>query len=176
MNRFLISARTFLIFVFFTCALVSASDAHGSFFSKKNEKPREKKYYLGLAAIQNTEAYEIFLRGSKSETAKLYYLVDRIKVAKDLHYLFEGGRYDSSDAEMGGMWAIWHHHQIGEGARAFIFEEVARFPADSRNCFIQFPDGSTELAYVVLLNELDLLEETLKQNEKKENEPEAGAR
>ena len=113
--------------------------------------------------IEHTQAYKAFLRGSGSETAKLYYLLDRIKETPNLTYLFEGVRYPWFDAYAAGTWILWHHHKKGEEAHGFLHKELSAYPTAGSSAIIELSDRSHHLAYPILINELDLLEETVKQ-------------
>lgn len=121
-----------------------------------------EKIYLGPLPIQETQAYKTFLNSSGSETAKLIYLGDRIKSAQNLSYYFEGDRYNWFEAYSGATWLLWHDHERGEDAHSFIHKEAIRFQNPTKPTSIEFPDQSRHLASQVLLNELDLLEDTIK--------------
>lgn len=123
-----------------------------------------QKVYLGTLPIETTEAYQMFLDSSRSEAAKLDYLLQRIKTAQDLVYLHEGSPYNWLEAYRAGAWILRHHYERGEDARTFIRKEVWLYQTPGKPNAIKFPEGSIHLVYYVLLNELDLLEETLQAN------------
>ena len=123
--------------------------------------PEGQKVYLGRVPIEPTAAYQMFLNSSQSEAAKLDYLLQRIKTAQDLVYLHEGSQYNWLEAYRAGSWLLRHHYERAENARHFIQKEVWRYQAPGKPNAIKFPEGSIHLLYYVLLNELDLLEETL---------------
>ena len=130
----------------------------------KGVTPEGQKVYLESLPIENTKAYQAFLLSSKSETAKLYYLLDRIKAAKDVTYRFEGSQYNYFEAYLAALWLLIYHYKRGEDAHSFIRKEIAAYAGFSESTTMNFPDGSYHLAYHVLINELDLLEETFKQH------------
>ncbi|MBI4358071.1 MAG: hypothetical protein HY584_02110 [Candidatus Omnitrophica bacterium] len=125
----------------------------------KGLTPQGEKVYLGIHPMQETEAYQSYLLSSKSEAAKLNYLLDRIKEAKELTYYHNGGRYSWLEAYRAGTWVVRHHYEKGEDARSFIRKETLLYEKSAKPNAIQFPDGSIHIAYFVLLNELDSLEE-----------------
>lgn len=120
-----------------------------------------KKVYFDTAPIQQTDAYKNFLKSSRSETAKLYYLLDRIKAARNLSYYFEGDRYNWLEAYMAATWLLWHHYDKNKNARDFVDEEIARYQMISKTTTIQFPNQSHHIAANVMVNELELLENTI---------------
>ena len=130
----------------------------------KGVDPEGQKIYLGPVPIEKTKAYQAFLLSSKSETAKLYYLLDRIKAAKEVTYRFEGSQYNYFEAHLAALWLLIYHYKRGDDAHAFIRKEIAAFAGFSESTTMNFPDHSYHLAYHVLINELDLLEETFKQH------------
>ena len=157
--------RTYRLLIFaFLLSLTPLLGIGCSSIPPKEACRNAEKIYLGPLPIQETEAYKIFLNSSKSETAKLSYLGDRIKSAKDLVYYFDGDRYNWLEAYSAGVWLLWQDHKIGEDAHSFIRREAIRFQNPTKPTAIQFPDRSRYLAAEVLLNELDLLEDTINQN------------
>src|SRR3989338_171633 len=127
----------------------------------KGVTPEGVKAYLGPASIQDTEAYKTFLNGSRSEAAKFDYLLERIKAAQDLEYYHEGNRHNWLEAYRAGTWLLRHHYKPGQDARDFVHKEVLLYQTPGKPTAIKFPDGSIHIAYYILLNELDLLDETL---------------
>ena len=130
----------------------------------KGVTPQGEKVYLGFLPIRETEAYQSFLLSSKSEAAKLNYLLDRIKEAKNLIYYHAGSRYSWLEAYRGGAWVVRHHYEKGEDAKSFIHKETLLYERSGKPNAIQFPDGSIHIVYFVLLNELDSLEEAIAAN------------
>ncbi len=128
----------------------------------KCDPPEVKKVYLGPIPIQNDQAYKTFLKSSRSETAKLIYVADRIKAARNLTYRYEGEFYNWLEAYSGAMWLLWQDHKAKEEAHAFVRKEALRLQNPKNPTVIQFPDKSTYPAPEILLNELDLLEDTVK--------------
>ena len=130
-----------------------------------------KKVYMGPVPIQNTPAYQTYLLSSKSETAKLLYLGDRIKAEKNLTYWYLGSCYNWFEAYSAATWMFWQDHKMGEDARGFIRKEALRFQDPSKPATIEFPDRSTHIAFDILMNELDLLDETTKQKANPKDTP-----
>jgi len=153
-----------LILVLIGIPLALAGCASTPSTLKKGNVPEFKKVYLDPAPIQDTPAYKTFLNSSRSEAAKLSYVLDRIKAAKNLTYWFEGESYHWLEAYSGAVWLLWQDHKANEDAHSFIRKEALRFQNPTRPTLIQFPDRSRCLATQVLLNELDLLENAVKQN------------
>lgn len=132
-------------------------------YVKKGVTTNGEKVYLGVTPIEKTPAYENFLRSSKSEVDKLYYLLDRIRDSRSLIYIYEGDQYNWFEAYSTGVWVLWHHYRKGEDARSALRREVANYSGDEA-VYIKFQNESIHLAYRILLNELDLLDETYKRN------------
>jgi hypothetical protein len=147
----------FFLFVFSHHAVAGWSPFKG--------KTREgKKAYLGPAPVQDTEAYQKFLESSRSEIDKLYYLGDRIraKTAQKNVYIYERDRYHWAEVYAGGIWCLWHYYKREKTAREFVRDISQRFERPGSRATVEFPDGSVHYAYQVTVNELDLLEETIK--------------
>ena len=126
--------------------------------------PDGRKVYLGPVPIQNIEAYQAFLHSSKSERAKLDYLLQRIKEAQGVEFYHGGERYNWTEAYEGARWIVEHHFEKGQNSHSFIKKEALFEQEPGKPNAVKFPDGSLHLDYYILANELDLLEETLKQN------------
>lgn len=118
------------------------------------------KVYAGKIPIHNTYAYRQFKSGSKTEASKLYYFLSRLYEMKDCSFRFLGKRYDSRDAYSGINWLITRRYQSGRSAREFLSEQIAHFEKPGAPLLIEFPDGSLHRVLPVVMNELDLLEET----------------
>ncbi|GEM_PF-1065050 len=119
-----------------------------------------EKVYFGSPPTQNTPAYQAFLLSPKTESSKLYYLLDRIKGARDLVYIYEGNHYNWMEAYAAACWLQWHDYKKGESALSFIRREALDFETSPAK--IQFTDRSIHLAYHIFINELDWLENTIK--------------
>ena len=118
----------------------------------------EQKSYLNQIPITDSKAYLTYLESSRDERAKLDYLVDRVRESKNTAFYFEGSQYDWTEACAAGNWLLWRRYKNGKNARSFLKEIVGYTP--NQSAFIQPPDGPKCAAYPVLLNELDLLEES----------------
>lgn len=129
---------------------------------QKKDKSKSENVYLGPMPIETTQAYQTFLRSPKSETDKLYYLLDRVKTNDKLIFYFERNHFSNFDAYLGGVWILWHHHKK-EDAHDFLWQELLRYETPANPILVQFPDRSRFPAYNVLKNELDLLEKTMPQ-------------
>ena len=152
----------------FVSSLVLAQLVHfacaGRSLYLKGLTPQGEKVYIGPVPIQDTEAYQTFIYSSQSEAAKLDYLLRRIKAAQDLVYYHNGGQHNWLEAYRAGSWVLRHHYKKSENARSFIRKEVLLYQEPGNPTAIKFPNGSIHLVYYILMNELDLLEGTVKQN------------
>ena len=128
----------------------------------KGVTPDGKKVYLGPTPIENTKAFEAFLHGSRTEAAKLEYLVERLKLAENLQFFHGGEQFEWKEALEGSKWAVAHHYKKGQDARTFIRKETFLYVEPGEPNAVKFPDGTIHLDYYVLANELDLLEETFR--------------
>jgi len=118
-----------------------------------------KKVYLGEVAIENTTAFKAYLQSPKTEVNKQQYLFQRLKDApKDLEYFHDGNWYGWIEAYRGGMWLIRNRYQKDQDTRTFLKKHVWKSDANNVH-LVRFPDGSMQVGYFILLNELDLLEE-----------------
>lgn len=130
----------------------------------KGVAPNGQKAYLGTVPIENTEAYRQFISSPQSEVNVQTYLFTRLKAAQDLSYFRDGQWYSWLEAYRGGMWLMRNRYEKGQDARTFIKNHVWRSESTGKPHLVKYPDGSVHEAYYVLLNELDLLEETLKKD------------
>ena len=152
------SKYSFIPLIIAACFLSGCSTSY-----RQGVTPEGKKVYLGPETIELTPAFRNYLLSSKSESSKLHYLLDRIKDSREVTYLFEGNEHRWFEAYGAGVWILWHHYKKGEDARSFLRKEVSMHPDPNQTPYIQQPDGSSHMAYHVLLNELDLLDETYRQ-------------
>ena len=132
------------------CATVSQNIAKSAGIEE------EQKFYLNPIPITNSKAYLTYLESPRDERAKLDYLLDRVRESKDTAFYFEGSQYGWTEACAAGNWLMWRRYKNGKDARLFLKEIVGYTP--NQSAFIQPPDGQKCAAYPVLLNELDLLE------------------
>lgn len=122
--------------------------------------PQGAKVYIGSTDIRATEAYQEFLRSGQTELDKERYLFKRVTEAKDLVYHRDGNTYGWVEAYRAGNWLMRNHYDKDADARSFVRDHVWKSASTGRPHLIEFPDGSIHVGYYVLLNELDLLEET----------------
>lgn len=122
--------------------------------------PAGEKVYIGSTDIRSTEAYQEFMRSGRTELDKERYLFKRVTEAKDLKYHRDGNTYGWVEAYRAGNWLMRNHYDKEADARSFIRDHVWKSAATGRPHLVEFPDGSIHVGYYVLLNELDLLEET----------------
>lgn len=109
------------------------------------------KTYLASIPIHKSEAFRNYLESDRTEYDKLEYLLGRIKEAKDRAFYYEGNRYEWTEAYAAGQWVIWRRYKKGEDARSFLKKQTY-------NTYIKPSNGSKELAFNVLMNELELIE------------------
>lgn len=119
-----------------------------------------QKVYLGPTPINNTEAYETFIHAPHNEVSEQTYIFSRLKLARDLSFYHDGSWYNWLEAYRGGMWLMRNRYKKGQGTRDFLKNHVWRSEDTGKPHLVKYPDGSIHEAYYVLLNELDLLEET----------------
>ena len=117
--------------------------------------------YVGPLTIQQTNAYKQFIYSKKTEKEKLYYLLSRFRTADHLGFYFGGGRYSANDACFGSGWILRHRYKGNKEARKFIREQVTFFEKPGKPLLIEFQNGSIHFAYNIIINELELLENTI---------------
>jgi len=120
-----------------------------------------QKVYLDQADITQTEAYQEYLQSEHTEINKERYIFKRVVGAKDLRYHRDGNTYGWVEAYRAGNWLMRTHYDKEADARSFIRDHVWKSETTGNPHLIQFPSGDIHVAYYVLLNELDLLEDTL---------------
>ena len=129
----------------------------------KGMTPAGERVYLGPDTLRETEAYQSFLRSAKSEVDKQNYLFQRLKDAKELEYYHDGSWYNWLETYRGGMWLIRNRYEKGQDTRTFLRKYVWRSESGKLH-LVRYPNGSIQIGYFVLMNELDLLEETVRKD------------
>jgi hypothetical protein len=125
----------------------------------KGITPDGAKVYLGDAPTVNTEAYKAFSQSERGPVQEQQYFFQRLKDApKDLQYYHDGNWYGWVEAYRGGMWLIRNRYEKGQDTRTFLKKYVLKSEGKKELHLIKYPDGSVQIAYDVLLNELDWLE------------------
>lgn len=119
-----------------------------------------EKVYLGSVPIENTTAFQDFMRGSRTEIDKQRYLFRRLKDSSGLEFCRDNVWYNRLEAYRGGMWLMRNRYQKGQDTRTFININTKRSDKTGQYHLIRYPDGSVQIGFEVLLNELDLLEKT----------------
>ncbi len=128
----------------------------------KGITPDGAKAYLGPVPIQGTEAYQAFLNSPRAEVSEQTYLFSRLKLAPDLSFYHDGNWYNWLQAYRGGMWLMRNRYKKGQDTRTFLKDYVWHSETTGKVHLVKYPDGTVHEGYYVLLNELDLLEETFK--------------
>jgi len=118
-----------------------------------------QKVYLGPVPVENTEAFQTYLHSERTDVDQQRYLFQRLKDATDLEFLHDGNWYNGLQAYRGGMWLMRNRYEKGQDARQFIRRNVA-FSDQGKPHVVKYPDGSLQDGASVLINELDLLEES----------------
>jgi hypothetical protein len=118
----------------------------------------EEKFYLNPIPLQSSKAYTNYLQSTQNERAKLDYLLDRVRESKNTAFYFEGSQYGWTEACAAGNWLLFRRYEKGDDARTFLKKVVGYTP--NQSAFIQPPDGPKCADYPVLMNELELLEES----------------
>ena len=120
-NQYNATVNTIVVFLF--AQLLTAGCATTPYYLK-GVTPDGRKVYLGPVPIQNIEAYQAFLHSSKSERAKLDYLLQRIKEAQGVEFYHGGERYNWTEAYEGARWVVEHHFEKGQNSHSFIKKEA----------------------------------------------------
>ena len=120
------------------------------------------KVYLATVPINNSEAYKTYLSTPRSDVSEQTYLFSRLKLAKDLSFYHDGNWYTWLEAYRGGMWLMRNRYKKGQATRTFLKNHVWHSEKTGKTHLVKYPNDSVHEAYYILLNELDLLEETLK--------------
>jgi hypothetical protein len=120
------------------------------------------KVYLGSLSVQDSEAYQAFINTQASEIDRIHYLMKRLRENKDLEYYHDGAYYNWLEAYRGGMWLMRNRYKKDLDALSFIRDYVWRSETTGDPHLVRYPDGSVHVGYYILLNELNLLEATLK--------------
>jgi len=131
----------------------------------KGMTPEGEKVYAGPVPIQDTEAYKMYAVTNGSEANKINYLFKRLQSAKDLVYYHDDGKYNWLEVYRAGKWLLRNRYRKGDDVRTFLRKDVWYSETTGKPLYIEFPDGSIHIAYYVLINEIDLLEETTKNKE-----------
>lgn len=153
-------------FAIFVCLIFSASWLDQLKPQKYGNGVDEngKKIYAGKTPITNSPAYQQFKFSSQSELEKLYYFRARLVELDGFYFRMQGGRYTIEDAQYGTTWLISHRYTDNESARKFIEEQLIPFETPAQPLLIEFPNGSLQRVVPVALNELELLEDTIKKD------------
>lgn len=122
-----------------------------------------KIVYAGKVPLDTTYAYNQFKMSSRSELAKLYYLLDRLNELNDFQFRFGGSYFDKEMTRFGMDWVFTHRYKKKQDAREFLRQQVAWLEGAGDRLLIRFPDGKLYHCLPILFNELDLLEVTYKQ-------------
>ncbi len=156
--------KSYLAFFFTIAAFLCAQ---GSFALAANYlkgvDSKGNKVYLGPTPIENTAAFKTYSQSARSAVNEQQYLFQRLKDApKDLEYFHDGNWYNWLETYRGGMWLIRNRYKKGQNTRQFLEKYVWRSEFTGKLHLVKYPDGSVQIGYFLLMNELDLLEETLK--------------
>ena len=132
----------------------------------KGISPAGKKVYLAPIPVQGTEAYQSYLNSPRADVSQRTYIFSRLKLAKDLSFYHDGSWYNWLEAYRGGMWLMRNRYKKGQDSRTFLKKYVWKSEDTGKPHLVKYPDSSVHEAYYVLLNELDLLEETVRNDPK----------
>jgi hypothetical protein len=149
------------LYLFATFLIISSGNAYSANYLKGVDS-EGKKVYLGPTPIEETAAFKTYAQSSRSAVHEQQYLFQRLKDApKNLEYFHDGNWYNWLETYRGGMWLIRNRYKKGQDTRKFLEKYVWRSEAGKLH-LVRYPDGSIQVGYFLLMNELDLLEETLK--------------
>jgi len=124
----------------------------------KGKTPDGSPVYLGTLPLENSDAYRGYLKTPRSEQDKILFLIRRIPEAKNLEYYRDGTLYSWQKVYDAGMWLFKNKYEVGQNARQFLQTTMWRSESTGAPNLIRYPDGTLQVGYFVLLNELDLLE------------------
>ncbi len=124
--------------------------------------------YLGETPLENTQAYKLFLKSSQSERDKCLFLLRRVLKKTEYQFFRDGDVYTSGDAYDGGMWLLENRYEEGQTAREFMRDHIWRSTSGKPH-YVRLSNGEMHIGYFLLLNDLDLLEETVSKNSSKKN-------
>jgi hypothetical protein len=119
------------------------------------------KVYSGPSSLVGIDAYRNYYYSQKTEAEKLDYLFRRLKMSKELIFHHDGKKYNWLECYRAGMWLLRHRYEQGSDAREFIKDYVWYSEETGKANLVEFPDGSIHEGYYILINELDLLEESI---------------
>ena len=109
-----------------------------------------------LPPMQESQAYQSFLRRSPSELSKLLYLIDRFKDST-IKVRFNGTEYDASLAATTARLYLSRFYR-NEKAYEWVTRRCTQSPLGDDPIFFRYPDGRSRLARKVLLEELQQLD------------------
>ena len=130
----------------------------------KGIDPQGRKVYLGPLPIEKTEAYQNYVKSARTDVDRQRYLFERLKSSEGLEFFHDGSWYNSVQAYRGGMWLMRNRYKKGQDTREFIMKYIDRSETSGKLRVIKYPDGTLQQGSAVLLNELDLLEDTAGKN------------
>jgi len=105
----------------------------------KGVTPEGNNVYIGPVPINNTLAYQEFIKSQRTELDRIQYLLNRVKTAPDIN-------------------------NKNTDALTFLRNHVWFAKPSMAPHLAHFPDGTTHVAYYIFINELALLDESI-QNE-----------
>lgn len=146
------------LYILFACFALLASSCASPYL--KGTTPSGEKIYLGPTPITNTQAFKQYLHTSQKEGNKINYLFSRLQEGNDLVFYRDGAQYDSREVYKGGRWLFKNRYKSGNSARDFIKNHIWYSEETGRPYYVEAPDGSFHIGYYILINELNLLEET----------------
>lgn len=156
--------KIFLRFVSLFCMTLLLGACATSSPYLKGVHPDGSKVYLGPLPIEETDAFKTFMQSDQGPVQEQQYLFQRLKEAdQSLKYYHDGNWYSWLEAYRGGNWLVRNRYQKGQDTRTFLKKYVLRSEDKKELHLIKYPDGSIQIGYDVLMNELDLLEKTVQE-------------
>ena len=130
----------------------------------KGVTPEGNNVYIGPVPINNTLAYQEFIKSQRTELDRIQYLLNRVKTAPDIRYERDGVSFNSDKTYQTGLWLVGNSYNKNTDAITFLRNHVWFAKPSMAPHLAHFPDGTTHVAYYIFINELALLDESI-QNE-----------
>jgi hypothetical protein len=110
-----------------------------------------------LSPFQESLAYKQYQKRSRSELAKLFYLIERLRMSS-LHMIYNGKTYQANQiATLVKGYVVMNYKK--ESAKDWIQKNAYKSCSKGEIIYIQYPSGSRCLLRDVLLEELRYISE-----------------
>ncbi len=119
-----------------------------------------------LPPLRESEAFKQYQKRHQSELSKLIYLIDRYKDTK-VQVLYDGAYYDTDIAVRIVRWFLGQNYKNGQTSREWIERYATTTIMYGTPIFFKLPDGTLRLARDLFWEELQALEEAMKQESRR---------